>query len=109
AGAVGHGAELGPDDVLGDAAHPGRGVEAAIGAGEHAARVADRPGNVFEAVGDDLRVLDKTGQIVDDPGDDDLVVGERVFLQYPPFVLVPRVAEGQDKAADSGLLQDRQY
>src|SRR4030081_452083 len=32
-GAFGHCLHLGPDDVLGDAAHAGRGVEAAIGAG----------------------------------------------------------------------------
>ena len=34
------GAELRPDHVVGDAPAPGRGVEAAIGAGQHPARVA---------------------------------------------------------------------
>ena len=71
-------------------------------------RVADRARDVFEPVGDDLGMLDKPGQIVDDAGDDDLVVGQREFLQYAPFVLVPRVGEGQHEAADLGLLQDRQ-
>ena len=79
-GALGHCRELGPHDVFGDPAHPGRGVEAAIGAGHHASRVADGARDVFEAVGDDLRMLDKARQIVDDAGGDDLIVGEREFL-----------------------------
>ena len=87
---------------------PGRGVEAAIGAGHHAMRVADRARDVFEPVGDDLRMLDKPGQVVDDPGDDDLVIGQRKLLQHAPFVLMPRVGEGQHKAADIGLFQQRQ-
>ncbi len=104
-GAVGHRLQLGPDDVLGDPPHAGRGVEAAIGAGHHAMRVADRARDVFEPVGDDLGMLDKPGQIVDDAGDDDLVVGQREFLQDAPFVLVPRVRERQHEAADLGLFQ----
>ena len=65
-GALGHCRELGPHHVVGDPAHAGRGVEAAIGAGHHASPVADRARDVFEAVGDDLRMLDKARQIVDD-------------------------------------------
>src|ERR1700704_940157 len=59
--AVGHSLHLGPDDVLGAAAHPGRGVEAAIGAGHDPPRVADDARDVFQPVGDDFGVLDKAG------------------------------------------------
>ena len=51
---------------------------------------------------------DKAGQIADDAGNDDLVVGEREFLQDSVFVLMARVREGQHKAADIRFLQDRQ-
>ena len=73
--------ELGPDHVFGDAPAPGRGVEAAIGAGHHAPRIADVPRHAFEPVGDDLGMLDEIGQRIDDAGDDDLVVVQRQLRQ----------------------------
>ena len=92
--ALGHCRELGPHHVFGDPAHASRGVEAAIGAGHHASWVTDGARDVFEAVGDDLRML-KARQIVDDAGSDDLIVGEREFLQYAIFMLMPGIGEGQ--------------
>jgi hypothetical protein len=47
-GTFGHGFELGPDDVFGDAAHAGRGVKTAIGTGNHPVRVADNLRDAFE-------------------------------------------------------------
>ena len=108
-GALGHCRELGPHDVLGDPAHAGRGVEAAIGAGHHPSRVTDGARDVFEPVGDDLRMLDKACQIVDDAGSDDLIVGEGEFLQHAIFMLMPGIGEGQHEPADIGLLEKRQY
>ena len=64
--------------------------------------------DALQPVGDDFGVLDETGQIVDDAGGDDLVVGQRVFCKHAVFVLVARVGERQDEAADIRLLQDRQ-
>src|SRR5271170_1712589 len=103
AGAFGERFELGPDDVLGHAAHPRRRVEPAIGAGNHAARIAHRRRDTFEPIGDGLGVLDKIGQAVDNPGDDDLVVGKRQFLEHAVLVGVLRVGEREEKAADIGL------
>ena len=60
-------------------AHAGRGVEAAIGAGEHAARIADRPRDPLDAVGDDLRVLHEVRQRVDHAGDQQLISASRIF------------------------------
>ena len=51
----------------------------------------------FEAVGDDLGMLDKARQIVNDAGRDDLIVGEREFLQYAIFMLMPGIGEGKYK------------
>src|SRR5215472_10638747 len=107
--ALGHCRKLCPHHVFGDPAHPCRGVEAAIGAGHHASWVTDRTRDVFEAVGDDLRMLDKARQIVNDARSDDLIVCEREFLQYAIFMLMPRIGEGQYEPADIGLLQERQY
>jgi len=95
--ALGHCRELGPHHVFGDPAHTGRGVEAAIGAGHHPSRVTDGARDVFEAVGDDLGMLDKARQIVNDAGRDDLIVGEREFLQYAIFMLMPGIGEGKYK------------
>ena len=107
--ALGHCRELGPHHVFGDPAHACRGVETAIGAGHYSSRVTDGARDVFEAVGDDLRMLDKAGQIVDDAGGDDLIVGEWEFLQYAIFMLMPGIGEGQHEPADIGLLEERQY
>ena len=109
ASALGHCSELGPHHVFGDPAHPGRSVEAAIGAGHHPSRVTHGACDVFEPVGDDFRVLDKACQIVNDAGGDDLIVGEWEFLQYAILVLMPGIGEGQHESADIGLLEERQY
>ena len=82
--------------------------EPAIGASHHASRVTTARADVFEAIGDDFRMLDKARQIVDDAGSDDLIVGEREFLQYAIFMLMPGVGEGQHEPADIGLLEERQ-
>src|ERR1700704_5384334 len=60
--AFGHRLHLGPDDVLGDATHAGRGVEAAIGAGHDSPGVADDARNILQPLGNDLGVLDKAGE-----------------------------------------------
>src|SRR5215207_1570313 len=51
--------ELGPDDVLGHPPPSGRGVETAIGAGQHPRRIADNGGDALEALGHHFRVLHK--------------------------------------------------
>ena len=71
--------KFGPDHILGDTAPAGRGVEAAIGPGQHPRRIANHGGNALDTVRHHFRVLDEIGQAVDDAGDQDLVVGERVF------------------------------
>ena len=53
---------------------PARGVEAAIGAALHPARVADDFGHALQALGDRLRMLDDVGQRIDHAGHDDLIV-----------------------------------
>ena len=77
-GAVGERPELRPDHVLGDPAHPGRGVEAAVGAGEHAARVAHRRGHPLDPFGHHLGVLDEVGERVDHAGDQNLILVQNV-------------------------------
>src|SRR3984893_15663296 len=108
AGACGQRFALGPDDVFGDAAHSGRGVEPAIGAGDDAVRIADRRRDAFETVGHGLGVLDEICQTVDDAGDDDLVFGKRELLEDAVFMRVPRIGKGEEEPADIGLLDDRQ-
>src|SRR5208282_6137775 len=108
-GALSHRREFGPHYIFGDPSHPGRGVKAAIGTGHHTPRVADGARDVFEPVGNDLRMLNKAGQIVDDPGGDDLIGGKWKFLQYAIFVLMPGIGKGQHKPANIGPLEDRQY
>jgi hypothetical protein len=108
AGTLGHCREFGPHHVFGDPTHPGRGIETAIGASHHALRVTDGPRDVFQPVSDNLRVLNKASQIVDHAGRDDLVVGDRKFLQDAIFVLMPGIGEGQHEPADIGMLEEFQ-
>ncbi len=53
-------------------------------------------------------MLDEIGQAVDHPGDQDLVIGERQLFEDAVLVSVARIGEGQEEAADIGLLDDRQ-
>ena len=103
-GAFGQRGELGPDDVLGDTAHSRGSVKAAIGAGDDPLRVADHLRYPLDPVGDGLGVLDEIGQAVDDPGDEDLIVGQRLLLEDMVFVRMARVGEGEEEGADPGLL-----
>src|SRR5262245_15329043 len=73
-GALAHARELGPHHVLGDTAPARGGVEAAIGAGEHARGIADDLRDPLETVCHHLRMLDEIGQAVDHAGDQELVV-----------------------------------
>src|SRR5215469_16299637 len=80
-GAVAQGCELRPDDVLGDPAHAGGGIETAVGSGNDPTRVADRPRDLLEARGDDFGMLDEIRQRINDPGNDDLIVGKAMPLE----------------------------
>ena len=70
--------------------------------------IADGSSNAFDAVGHRFGMLDEVGQAVDDPGDDQLIVSQRQFLEHPILVGVARVGEGEKEAADLGLFDDRQ-
>ena len=67
--------KLRPHDVRRDEHVARDRAEAAIGGGEHAARVADCPRELADAVGDDLRMLDVVGRDVDHPDDQAEVLG----------------------------------
>jgi hypothetical protein len=54
AGAVAERFELDPDHALGDPAHAGRGVEAAVGTGLNAPGIADRARDPLKPLGDHL-------------------------------------------------------
>src|SRR5437773_12350267 len=58
-------AELLPHHLLGDVGHAGGGLEAAVGAGDDPARVADGLRGAVDAVGAHLRVLAVAGGGVD--------------------------------------------
>src|SRR5579862_2471125 len=103
--AVAQACKLGPDHVLGNAAPAGRGIEAAIGPRQHPRRIADDCGDALDAVGHDLRMLDEIRQAVDDARHQHLIVLERMSGKTAKFVGMPRIGEGQDEAADIGLLQ----
>ena len=100
--------ELRPDDVLGNAAGAGAGVEAAIGAGLNAARVAHDLRHALQAVSNSFRMLDDVGERIDHPRHDELIVMQRNFLQVGIVVRVLRIGEGQNEPADIGFEQERQ-
>ena len=74
-------AELLPHQARRHVADAGGRVEPAVGAGDDAARVADRPRGPLDAVGDHLGVLDVVARRVDHPGDERHVVGQRALAR----------------------------
>src|SRR5215510_416486 len=104
-GAFAQARELSPHHVLGDAAPAGGSIEAAIGAGEHARRIADNLRDSLETVRHHLRMLDEIGQAVDHAGDQELVVPQWMFLKTAEFVGVARIGERQYEAPDIRPLQ----
>ena len=65
-------------------------AEAAIGADDDVLAAADR-GVAQDAVGDQLRVLDKVGGVADDTRHQHLARRQFCILPHPPFVLVPHI------------------
>jgi hypothetical protein len=78
-------------------------AETAIGAGNHVLPPHDF-GEVEDAVGDDLRVLDDISGVTDDPGNQDFPLGQLDLPPDLPFMLVPDVA-GLDRIATGMNLQ----
>ena len=66
-------------------------AKATIGAGDDVL-APDHPGEVEDAVGDDLRVLDDVGGVADDPRDQDFSVGQLDVSPDFPLVLVTDIA-----------------
>src|SRR5262245_29699541 len=92
--------KLRPHDVLCDASPARDGLEAAIGAGDDAARVAHYARQALEARSDHLRMLHEIGSGVDDAGDDDLVVSPQQLWCVAKLVLMPGIGKWQHEAAD---------
>ena len=80
-------------------------AEAAIGAGDDVL-APYHPGEVEDAVGDDLRVLDDVGGVADDARDQDFSVGQLDVSPDFPLVLVPDVAGLDRVSANANLKQD---
>ena len=80
-------------------------AEAAIGAGDDVLATY-HPGEVEDAVGDDLRVLDDVSGVADDARDQDFPVGQLNGLPDFPLVLVPDVASLDRVSANANLKQD---
>src|SRR5579864_7245833 len=79
--AFGHRLELGPADrFVADAC-----AETAIGAGQHILP-PDQPGIAYEALGDEVGVLDEIGAVADDPRDERRALGQFHLLEDAPFV-----------------------
>ena len=66
-------------------------AEAAIGAGDHVLATGD-PGEIEDAVGDDLGMLDDIGGVADDARDQDLALGQFDVPPNLPLVLVTDIA-----------------
>ena len=77
-------------------------AEATIGAGDDVL-APDHPGEVEDAVGDDLGVLDDVGGVADDPRDQDFSVGQLDVSPDFPLVLVTDVA-GLDRVSTNANL-----
>jgi len=77
-------------------------AEAAIGAGD-GVLAPYHPGEVEDAVGDDLRVLYDVGGVTDDARDQDFSVGQLDVSPDFPLVLVPDVA-GLDRVRPTRTL-----
>ncbi len=99
---------LGPNDIAGNAAHAGGGIEAAVGSRHHAPRVTEHAGDSLDAVGHDFRMLDEIRERVDHPSHKDLILGERLDLETAKFMRVTRVRERQNESADLRAQDDRQ-
>ena len=80
-------------------------AEAAIGAGDDVL-APYHPGEVEDAVGDDLGVLDDVGGVADDARDEDFSVGQLDVSPDFPLVLVPDVAGLDRVSANANLKQD---
>ncbi len=78
--------ELGPHQLRMDPA-----AEAAIGAGDDVLAPGD-PGEIEDAVGDDLGMLDDVGGVADDARDQDLAFGQFDIPPHLPLVLVTDIA-----------------
>jgi hypothetical protein len=80
-------------------------AEATIGAGDDVL-APDHPGEVEDAVGDDLRVLDDVGGVADDARDQDFSVGQLDVSPDFPLVLVTDVAGLDRVSTNANLKQD---
>src|SRR5215469_5633034 len=85
--ALGHGAQLGPDDLLvADA-----GADATVGAGLDVL-FANDAGVIDQPLGDQAGCLDQVGGVRDHAGDEDLAVGQLDVTPHLPLVRVPHVS-----------------
>src|SRR5580704_5694020 len=90
--------ELGPDELRMNSA-----AEAAIRAGNDVLAPRD-PGEIEDAVGDDLGMLDDVGGVADDTRNQDLPFGQLDIPPDLPLVLVTDVA-GLDRERPGAYLQ----
>jgi hypothetical protein len=87
--------------------HAGGGVEAAVGAGDHASRIAQRARRLLDPLRDHLRVLDVVGRRVDHAGHQHPVVGYTELRQRTVLVRVARIRHRQHQPADARAHQRR--
>ena len=107
AGALCHCGELRPHHIFRHPAHSRRGIEAAVGAGQQAVRIADRCRDALDALGHDLGMLDEVGEGIDHAGNDGLIGGRQHGLEQAIFMGVARIRERQDESADRSFQDDR--
>ena len=101
-------AQLLPHDLVRHLAESRRGVEAAVGAGEDAPRVAHGDGGALEALGDHLGMLDVVRRRVDHAGDERRSAESRLRREHAVLVGVARVRHRQHERARAGLEHPRQ-
>src|SRR5262249_50609599 len=102
--ALGHRAELRPDDALVDLLRAGEGAEAAVRARDHVLATY-RGREPDDALGDQLRVLDHHVRLRDDAGDEHGALGQLHVSPQRPLVLVARV-RGLERVGPSAHLED---
>lgn len=97
--ALRQGGKFCPCDVAGHPAHTCGSIETAIGAGHDASRIAERTRCAFDALGDELRVLDEIGSDVNHAGNQYAIVAECVAVETTQLMGVTWIGEWQHEAA----------